>query len=323
MLLPANLQQALNNIINNFAPTLLQQAYSRLSTHYRDNREQIHYSLNNEAERISYIAARMPATFAAVVKALNEISLQDNFTIKSILDVGAGPGTASWACCEVFPSIEKIQLIEQNKEMLDLAKRLTQQHEKFKTATWVTGNILDKTPNLLKADLVIASYSFNEIPNPYKEQFLNYYWELTNKIFILVDPGTPESFQALSRARDFFIKKNAHILAPCPHHQPCPAIKNQDWCHFSARLQRTNLHKNLKKAEKGYEDEKFSYLIVSKMPAFSTYSARITRHPDIHSGHLKLQLCTNDGFISKTYSKKDGSRYKEARKAEWGERWEL
>lgn len=323
MSLPLNLQQALNNIINNFAPALLQQAYSRLSTHYRDNREQIHYSLNNEAERISYIAARMPATFAAVVKGLNEISLQDNFTIKSILDVGAGPGTASWACCELFPSIEKIQLIEQNKEMLDIAKTLAQQHEKLKTATWINGDVLDKTQNLLKADLVIASYSFNEIASQFKEEFLNYYWELTNKILIIIDPGTPESFQGLSMAREFFIKKNAHILAPCPHHLVCPAQKNRDWCHFSVRLQRSLLHKNLKQADKGYEDEKFSYLIVSKTPTNSTYSARITRHPDIHSGHLKLQLCTSDGSLSKTYSKKDGSRYKAARKAEWGERWEL
>ena len=34
----------------------------------------------------------------------------------------------------------------------------------------------------------------------------------------------------------------ANILAPCPHARPCP-LAAPDWCHFSARVARSRLHR--------------------------------------------------------------------------------
>lgn len=118
------------------------------------------------------------------------------------------------------------------------------------------------------------------------------------------------------------MENKINIIAPCPHLSECPAFKNQDWCHFSVRVQRTSLHRMLKDGEKGHEDEKYSYLIVAKNSP-QTYNARIVRHPEIHSGHLKLTLCTKNGFEGKIYSKKDKEKYKKAKKAAWGDRFEL
>ena len=53
------------------------------------------------------------------------------------------------------------------------------------------------------------------------------------------------------------------------------------------------------------------------------YEARIVRHPEIHSGHLKLNLCSKKGYETLTYSKKNKENYKKARKSNWGDRWQI
>ena len=50
----------------------------------------------------AYMAARMPACYAAVYKVLEEVSARlPAFAPESMLDFGAGPGTAVWAAQEV------------------------------------------------------------------------------------------------------------------------------------------------------------------------------------------------------------------------------
>ena len=54
------------------------------------------------AQAAAYMAARMPACYAAVYKVLEELSMRlPAFAPESMLDFGAGPGTAIWAAHEV------------------------------------------------------------------------------------------------------------------------------------------------------------------------------------------------------------------------------
>lgn len=111
--------------------------------------------------------------------------------------------------------------------------------------------------------------------------------------------------------------KGAHIIAPCTHNEKCP-ISKDDWCSFYVRVARSGLHKQAKKGELGYEDEKFSYIAFSKTP-ITHPEAVILRHPQINSGYLKVKLCTNTGIEEKVYSKKDKEFYKKIKKMEAGE----
>ena len=61
------------------------------------------------------------------------------------------------------------------------------------------------------------------------------------------------------------------------------------WCHFAARVERTSIHRRIKRASLGHEDEKFSFVIFSRNPA-SRADSRVIRHPLKHTGHVNLQL---------------------------------
>jgi len=85
------------------------------------------------------------------------------------------------------------------------------------------------------------------------------------------------------------------------------------------RLPRTRTHRTAKGAERGFEDEKLSYVVLTRSPHPHTGNARVLRRPELHRGHVVLDLCTPGGLERRTVSKRDGARYKEARKLGWGD----
>ena len=117
------------------------------------------------------------------------------------------------------------------------------------------------------------------------------------------------------------IAAGADLAAPCPHMAACPMAALNDWCHFSERLDRSAAHRRAKGGELAYEDEKFSYVAASKIPATRAPS-RIVRHPQRKPGHVILDLCTNDGLKRQTIGKSNKEAWRAARKADWGDAWE-
>ena len=51
--------------------------------------------------------------------------------------------------------------------------------------------------------------------------------------------------------------------------------------------------------------------------------ARIIRHPLIEPGRIALKMCTEDGIITKVYTKKDGKFFKFARKVNCGDSFNI
>jgi ribosomal protein RSM22 (predicted rRNA methylase) len=97
---------------------------------------------------------------------------------------------------------------------------------------------------------------------------------------------------------------------------PCPVVP-PDWCHFAARVERSSLHRRIKDADLGYEDEKFSYVALSREPA-QPAPARIVRRPQHHPGFIILETCTPEGLRTERVTKRDRAAFREARKAGWG-----
>ena len=56
----------------------------------------------NSSETVGYAAARLPGCYAVIWRVLDELDMRlSDFRPKSMLDFGAGPGTAIWAASEV------------------------------------------------------------------------------------------------------------------------------------------------------------------------------------------------------------------------------
>src|SRR3954453_14343596 len=72
-------------------------------------------AIRSEADALAYALARMPATYAAVIASFNAVGgLRPDFAPKTLLDVGAGPGTATWAAAESFASLDAFTLLDAN-----------------------------------------------------------------------------------------------------------------------------------------------------------------------------------------------------------------
>ena len=67
----------------------------------------------------------MPATYAAVAASLNALTaIRPEFAPATLLDVGAGPGTAAFAAAQAFASLDQVTLLDANPALRDLALSL-------------------------------------------------------------------------------------------------------------------------------------------------------------------------------------------------------
>ncbi len=139
---------------------------------------------------------------------------------------------------------------------------------------------------------------------------------------VLIEPGTPEGYLRIREARDQLIEAGLRIAAPCPHGGTCPIEVGKDWCHFSARVSRSSLHRQVKGGSLPYEDEKFSYVAATRFPT-EPAASRITRKPQIRKGLVLLELCGPEeaGLTRVNVTKRHGDLYKAARDADWGQAW--
>ena len=302
MQLPLALRHALDAELQGTPLNELVKASASITEQYRAGRPS---KLTTSIERLAYVAARMPATYAAVHAALSQAGIEP----RTLLDLGAGPGTVTWAAHAVFDSLESAHLIERNGALAQLGQRLGTPIP----AIWMVADVSTPLPT---ADLVVLSYALSETS---WITVLEKAWAATGMMLALVEPGTPKGFNLIREARQWLIGRGASIAAPCPHGRACPMTKD-DWCHFAARVERTSLHRRMKGAELGYEDEKFSYVLATRA-AVATPEGRIIRHPRQKAGYVQLELCTTTGLATQNVPKSAGLRHRAARKAGWGTGW--
>lgn len=286
-----------------------------ISNRYRNNDGKGKKLLTEQNEAISYAISRMPATYAAIYSAMSQTIENYEENLHTLFDIGAGTGAATWAVNELA-EITDVKCFERENNMINIGKKLMSNTELSKVK-WEQFDILQDNITE-KADIVVTSYMINELPENEKEFVIEKLWNVANKLLIIIEPGTPAGFKNILKVRKKLLKDGGYIVAPCTHQGECP-ISKDDWCAFYARVFRSSIHKQAKKGELGYEDEKFSYIAFSKVPTQNTES-RILRHPQIYKGYVNVKLCTKDGIQEKKYSKKDGDIYKRVRKLNAGEK---
>src|SRR6478752_10690254 len=124
MRLPAELLDALQQETEKVDGRKLAQATAQLTERYKAA-DFSTSPIATEAHRAAYLAVRLPATYAALRRVFAEINLRaPQPGITSMLDLGAGPGTALFAASEEFSSLQHATLVEADAEWIALGKRL-------------------------------------------------------------------------------------------------------------------------------------------------------------------------------------------------------
>lgn len=306
--IPQELKNAIERKTEEIKHKNLIEESQKISEKYRSNKGNGEKLVTKQSEALAYSISRMPSTYCAVYSAMMQTIKNHDKPIKSVIDVGAGTGAATWAISSILEP-EKMTCLEREKAMRDIGIDLMKEIPKLKNVKWKQFDL--NTDEIgAEADLIVSSYVINELSKQDREKAILKMWEAANGILLIIEPGTPEGFKHILETREMLLNEKANIVAPCSHNGECPINPEEDWCSFYVRVARSGIHKQAKNGELGYEDEKFSYIAFSKEQTH-TSETRILRHPQINSGYVKVKLCTKNGIEEKTYSKKTGISIKE------------
>jgi ribosomal protein RSM22 (predicted rRNA methylase) len=144
-------------------------------------------------------------------------------------------------------------------------------------------------------------------------------WSLTERLLVVVEPGTMAGFRRVLDYRTSLIAQGATIVAPCSHDLACPLAGNERWCHFAARLPRTRDHIVAKGAAVPFEDEKFIYFAALKDAPAPERGQRVLATPKVSKAAIALTLCAPDVAEQRSIARRDNDAYRKAKRLDWGD----
>ncbi|MBA3411165.1 MAG: rRNA methyltransferase [Geodermatophilaceae bacterium] len=319
--LPGPLRTALDAELDGYSMRDLGKAAERLSIRYRADHAAAQPILSSPLDAAAYLTTRMSATYAAARQVFGRLAeAHPDFRPRTMLDLGAGTGACTWAAADAFPSLESSHLVDRSGSALAAALRMLQNsdlrvtHAADRLPRTGAGTATERT------DLAVCGFLLGEL-DPADQAAVICEMCRTASVVAVIEPGTTAGYRRILQARSNLIEAGRHVLAPCPHEVACPLEPTQDWCHFAVRLTRSIRHRQVKGGERGYEDEKYAYVVTAtEAPAGRT--GRILRHPQIRTGHVRMTFCDTDpGIEDMTVSKRHGADYRAARHAHWGDSW--
>jgi ribosomal protein RSM22 (predicted rRNA methylase) len=307
--LPPDLRAALDKLATGVSRKDLAARAAAQSQNYRAGGGS--QDIRSRADALAYAFARMPATYAAAIAVFNALRKVCDLAPRSLIDIGAGPGTVAFAATQAFPSLGDIRLVESNAEMRALGNALLAQSEPpaLRAASYIALPAGDA--DVPAADLVTASYVAGEIAPGVRATFARMLWRAAAQALVVIEPGTPAGYERIMEVRSLLIAEGAHVAAPCPHDDACP-LTAPDWCHFMQRLPRSRDHLQVKGAEVPFEDEKFSYVVLVRTPP-ACIDARVLAPPVVTKAAVTTKLCTADGIAYDIAARRDGAIYRRAK----------
>lgn len=316
-----SLRTAIEKLLSGVSLSSLRKSSIRLTESYRGGSAG-GSPIQNEMDRLAYVAARLPATHAATRSVLRELASRcPDVSVGSLLELGAGPSPGLWAASEVFSNLSCASHVEVDPGMADISRRLLADVPGGfgVDSTWFERNLTDGF-SYESHDLVLLGYVLGELPDSTRERVVDEAWSTAKEAVVIIEPGTPGGASRVIAARTRLLARGGIIAAPCPHGGPCP-LPTDDWCHFGSRVNRSREHRLLKGGSLPFEDEKFAYVVMVRESA-NQCSARVLRRPTIEPRRVELRLCGVNGLRRELVTRRQRESYREARKTRWGDTWE-
>ncbi|MCX5201579.1 small ribosomal subunit Rsm22 family protein [Streptomyces sp. NBC_00237] len=333
--LPDVLRAALAGVLDGLPPKQATQAVDRLISNYRGTTPTDAPVLRDRSDVAAYAAYRMPATFEAVRSALGALrEAAPGWAPGTHVDVGGGTGAASWAVSEAWGE-QRSTVVDWAEPALALGRELAEASgvAALKGVVWQRSRI-GAALTIESSDLVTVSYVLKELTEADRDVLVDQVARAARGAVVLVEPGTPDGYRRILAARERLIGAGLRIAAPCPDSGACPiGADSTNWCHFSARVSRSSLHRKVKGGSLAYEDEKFAYVVAVRPDVVDAVpvEARIVRKPQLRKGLVMLELCRGDESAGEggplvlagenVSKKRHGELYRAARDADWGDAW--
>ncbi len=166
----------------------------------------------------------------------------------SILDVGSGPGPASFALCDFIlglrdeksgerkslPALD-VTLVDSSKKALSLAEKIFRLESPSVKISAVETDLQKDFPRLspdAKFDIIVMSHALNELWKNQKDciskrsELLIRLGELMGEdgMLFLSEPALLETSRNLISVRDTLIQNGFSVLSPCLKNAPCPVL---------------------------------------------------------------------------------------------------
>jgi len=271
-----------------------------------------------------YLVSQSTSELAVLRRVLRELHQRTNFTPRSVFDFGSGVGSVIWAVDEIWPSlVNEFYCVDVSSDMIDLAKEIASKVFSERTCSKMFHRQFSPSPSTRKFDLVVSSHTLLELPSAAsRKETLSLLWEQTSGYLVLIEKGTLHGFKILKEARNILLNEmsksgTSSIVAPCPHHGPCPKknLSNKSFCHFQVPFQNDICDLPLK-------FESFSYLVLSKEGEESKSWSRVVQPVLKRSRHVILRLCNPLGQLEETIvtpTKHGKFCYRCAKATSWGD----
>lgn len=223
---------------------------------------------------IGFLQRKFVNNYYVYKRIMNEFQIRDpDFKPETMLDFGAGLGSASWAGFHQYgKKLQRVAAVEPNSHMRELGRFMSRDLDSEILWADSLSMIPGAGSQRGQFDLIVCGFVLPEIPSAEaREIILDTLLARVKKdgYFILVDYGTPKGYRYINDFRNKIIemsREDVNLVAPCPHHKKCPLAENPDsWCHFSQLVQKYPkgvFPKHPK--ERQFANEKFSYLVVKK-----------------------------------------------------------
>ncbi len=232
----------------------------------------------------AYMVYFFPLNYLRLQYVLSEAQ-RLQFPMRSILDIGSGPGVAHAALLDLNFSGEY-----HASEPSDIAREL---HMHWRKSQGEQKNIFIDSGKLsadqVRGKTLLLSYVVNEL-----DVFPEAWFEAES--LIILEPSTRDQGRKLMELRAQLIDQGFSIWAPCTHQGLCPLLteSKNDWCHQRIHTERPEYLQKLEaKMQIRNDTLTFSYLLVSRKPApqYSERTGRIIGDTLYENGKTRQAFC--------------------------------
>ncbi len=315
------------------APRASADGIQALSHLFTKNRQEIDKRyLDDPALLSAYLQYFLPVNLAKIRSLLEELPRdgtrkQEDRPLR-VLDVGAGPGTASLAVLEWWldhgrnPSEMNVIALDHSRSALSVARSLWRVVAGTKQATGATFGVhlgdLERQTEVQRAlaacggqtDLILVGNVLNESFTNDRDpvgrrvkivaRLLQHLVDVGS--LIIVEPALREPTRALHALRDRVVGEGlATVYSPCLHDHACPAMLHpEDWCHEERHWQPPASVVAFDRKVGFIKDAlKFSYLVLRKdgrtiVPRAPTL-IRVVSEQRRFKGELRVWGCGETG----------------------------